>query len=53
MKRTLQCPKCESRKMFSCAHCGYSELYADTTDLVPNPELGVRLLDNEPAGDLR
>ena len=94
MKKTLQCPKCDSRKlwhiekllergdrgwdgngvpplalalvrawgsyraqgtieMFACAKCGFAELYADTSDLAPNPELGVHLIDNEPEGGLR
>ena len=95
MKKTLQCPKCDSRKlwhiekllergdevglagkvvsplplalvrtwgkfkaqgtieMFACAKCGFAELYADTSDLAPRPELGVHLIDNEPEGGLR
>ena len=91
MKKTLQCPKCDGRKiwhieklferdqnwkkvaplalaltagwgkpraqgtieMFACATCGYAELYADTSDLAPNPELGVHLIDDEPEAGLR
>jgi predicted nucleic-acid-binding Zn-ribbon protein len=94
MKKSLQCPKCDSRKlwriekllergdrgwdgngvpplalalvrtwgtykaqgtieMFACAKCGFAELYADTTDLASNPELGVHLIDNEPESGLR
>jgi predicted nucleic-acid-binding Zn-ribbon protein len=94
LKKTLQCPKCDSRKlwhvekllerggqplaatpepialalvhhglrgyksqgtveMFACARCGFAELYADTTDLAPSPEIGVHFIDNEPRGELR
>ena len=40
-------------EMFACARCGFAEMYADTSDLAPNPKLGVHLIDNEPEGGLR
>ncbi len=81
MKKTLQCPKCDGRRiwhvervttyggmqlaleyehgltgrgaleLFSCDACGYSELYAETSNLIERK--GTRLIDTTPESGLR
>jgi hypothetical protein len=57
LKKTLQCPKCDSRKLWHVEKLlergGQPLAYADTTDLAPSAEIGVHFIDNEPRGDLR
>jgi hypothetical protein len=38
-------------ELFACDACGYSELYAQTSNLKEGQ--GVRLIDNESSGELR
>jgi predicted nucleic-acid-binding Zn-ribbon protein len=81
LKKTLQCPKCDSRRiwhvervatyggmqlaleyehgltgrgaleLFSCDACGYSELYANTANLIERK--GIRLIDTSKEPELR
>jgi predicted nucleic-acid-binding Zn-ribbon protein len=39
---------------FICKGCGYTELYAyGIDDLLPDDNLGIQLIDNQPRGGLR